>query len=150
MFDFCQYNANQIPGNLQTVSGLSLSSIQRQLFPPHMQYILMTLTANIFQAYPSNKALANWTRDLVHRVDQFAKWASTAHQPVIFWLSGFTFPTGFLTAVLQTSARQNNISVDTLSWEFTVSTVDDSNITQYPKVRQMYNYLIYNKVVPWH
>ncbi|CAB3995859.1 dynein heavy chain 2, axonemal-like [Paramuricea clavata] len=85
------------------------------------------------KAYPSNKALANWTRDLVHRVDQFAKWASTAHQPVIFWLSGFTFPTGFLTAVLQTSARQNNISVDTLSWEFTVSTVDDSNITQYPK-----------------
>lgn len=89
----------------------------------------------ILQAYPSNKALANWTRDLVHRVDQFSKWASTAHQPVIFWLSGFTFPTGFLTAVLQTSARQNNISVDTLSWEFTVSTVDDSNITQYPKVR---------------
>ena len=105
----------------------------------HIQYILMTSTAIIFQAYPSNKALANWTRDLVHRVDQFAKWASTAHQPVIFWLSGFTFPTGFLTAVLQTSARQNNISVDTLSWEFTVSTVDDSNITQYPKVRLMYD-----------
>lgn len=69
-------------------------------------------------------------------MDQFSKWASTAHQPVIFWLSGFTFPTGFLTAVLQTSARQNNISVDTLSWEFTVSTVDDSNITQQPKVRK--------------
>jgi hypothetical protein len=25
-------------------------------------------------------------------------------------MSGFTFPTGFLTAVLQTSARQNNVS----------------------------------------
>ena len=86
------------------------------------------------QAYSSNKPLGNWTRDLVLRVEQFAKWATTAHQPVIFWMSGFTFPTGFLTAVLQTCARQNNISVDSLSWEFVVSTVDDSNITQQPKV----------------
>lgn len=86
------------------------------------------------QAYPSNKPLGNWTRDLVLRVEQFAKWATTAHQPVIFWMSGFTFPTGFLTAVLQTCARQNNVSVDSLSWEFVVSTVDDSNITQQPKV----------------
>lgn len=77
------------------------------------------------------------------RVDQFAKWATTAHQPVIFWMSGFTFPTGFLTAVLQTCARQNNVSVDSLSWEFVVSTVDDSNITQQPKVRkQTVNVLI--------
>lgn len=85
------------------------------------------------KAYPSNKPLGNWTRDLVLRVEQFAKWATTAHQPVIFWMSGFTFPTGFLTAVLQTCARQNNVSVDSLSWEFVVSTVDDSNITQQPK-----------------
>jgi len=91
---------------------------------------------DLFQAYPSNKPLGNWTRDLVLRVEQFAKWATTAHQPVIFWMSGFTFPTGFLTAVLQTCARQNNVSVDSLSWEFVVSTVDDSNITQQPKVRE--------------
>ena len=63
-----------------------------------------------FQAYPSNKQLGAWTRDLLMRVDQFEKWATTAHPPVIFWMSGFTFPTGFLTAVLQTSARQNNVS----------------------------------------
>lgn len=43
------------------------------------------------------------------RVEQFELWASRAHPPVIFWLSGFTFPTGFLTAVLQASARQNNV-----------------------------------------
>lgn len=88
---------------------------------------------------------------------------------MIFWLSGFTFPTGFLTAVLQSSARQNNvshmdsvmgmdtddmyllssvcvggssliltnnlqISVDSLSWEFIVSTVGDSNLVYPPKV----------------
>ncbi|XP_066933177.1 dynein axonemal heavy chain 2-like [Clytia hemisphaerica] len=84
------------------------------------------------KAYPSLKPLASWTRDLVQRVEHFDKWATTAHPPVIFWMSAFTFPTGFLTAVLQTCARQNNISVDSLSWEFVVSTVDDTHL-QAPK-----------------
>ncbi|CAH1780767.1 unnamed protein product [Owenia fusiformis] len=85
------------------------------------------------KAYPSMKPLGNWTRDLVDRVAQFEKWATTAHPPSIFWMSAFTFPTGFLTAVLQTSARQNNVSVDLLSWEFTVLTVYDNNIMSAPK-----------------
>uniref|UniRef100_A0A3Q1IX48 Dynein axonemal heavy chain 2 n=1 Tax=Anabas testudineus TaxID=64144 RepID=A0A3Q1IX48_ANATE len=85
------------------------------------------------KAYPSLKPLAAWTRDLCQRVDQFARWAETAQPPILFWLSGFTFPNGFLTAVLQSSARQHNISVDTLSWEFIVSTVDDSNLLYPPK-----------------
>ncbi|XP_060146269.1 dynein axonemal heavy chain 2 isoform X4 [Globicephala melas] len=85
------------------------------------------------KAYPSQKPLASWTRDLAMRVEQFELWASRTRPPVIFWLAGFTFPTGFLTAVLQSSARQNNISVDSLSWEFIVSTVDDSNLVYPPK-----------------
>ncbi|KAJ7313213.1 hypothetical protein JRQ81_004492 [Phrynocephalus forsythii] len=85
------------------------------------------------RAYPSQKPLAAWTRDLGQRVEQFTRWANTAHPPVLFWLSGFTFPTGFLTAVLQAAARMNNISVDTLSWEFIVSTVDDNNLVYPPK-----------------
>lgn len=48
-------------------------------------------------------------------------------------MSGFTFPTGFLTAVLQFSARQNAVPVDSLSWEFSVFTVDDSNIVNPPQ-----------------
>ncbi|XP_036012662.1 dynein axonemal heavy chain 2 isoform X3 [Mus musculus] len=85
------------------------------------------------KVYPSQKPLASWTRDLAVRVEQFETWASRARPPVLFWLSGFTFPTGFLTAVLQSAARQNNISVDSLSWEFIVSTVDDSNLVYPPK-----------------
>jgi len=85
------------------------------------------------QAFPSLKPLGAWTRDLVHRVEQIATWATTTHPPVLFWLSGFTFPTGFLTAVLQIAARKNNVSVDSLSWDFHVSTLDDSNLTEQPK-----------------
>ncbi|XP_078389870.1 dynein axonemal heavy chain 2 [Cetorhinus maximus] len=84
-------------------------------------------------AYPSMKQLGAWTRDLIHRVEQLAKWAETTHPPVIFWMSGFTFPTGFLTAVLQLAARKNTISVDSLSWEFIVSVVDDNNLLEPPK-----------------
>ena len=57
------------------------------------------------------KPLASWTRDLIQRVDQLTKWSETAHPPVLFWMSGFTFPTGFLTAVLQTTARLYNVSI---------------------------------------
>ncbi|CAI5672498.1 unnamed protein product [Oreochromis niloticus] len=85
------------------------------------------------KAYPSLKPLAAWTRDLCQRVDQFARWAQTTQPPNLFWLSGFTFPNGFLTAVLQSSARQRNISVDMLSWEFIVSTVDDNKLLYPPK-----------------
>ena len=84
-------------------------------------------------AYSSLKPLAAWTRDMVARVEQLAGWAESAHPPHIFWMSGFTFPTGFLTAVLQFSARQNAVPVDSLSWEFSVFTVDDNNITSAPQ-----------------
>ncbi|KAL1139310.1 hypothetical protein AAG570_006296 [Ranatra chinensis] len=53
------------------------------------------------KAYPSLKTLGSWTYDLVLRVQHFSKWATKLKPPLLFWLSAFTFPTGFLTAVLQ-------------------------------------------------
>jgi len=84
-------------------------------------------------AYPSLKLLGAWTRDLISRVEHFANWAQTTHPPLLFWLAAYTFPTGFLTAVLQTTARMWGVSIDTLSWEFTVST-DESVIIEPPEV----------------
>lgn len=88
---------------------------------------------NLFQTYSSLKPLGSWARDLAARVELFAKWASTTHPPKLFWIGAFTFPTGFLTAVLQTSARKNNISVDSLSWEFNVLATSDPNVLVTPK-----------------
>lgn len=56
---------------------------------------------NCITAYPSLKLLGSWTRDLIQRVEHFSVWAETTHPPMFFWLSAYTFPTGFLTAVLQ-------------------------------------------------
>lgn len=85
-------------------------------------------------AYPSLKLLGAWTRDLINRVEHFANWARTTHPPLLFWLAAYTFPTGFLTAVLQTSARLWNVSIDSLSWEFTVFSTDESAIIEPPVV----------------
>ncbi|TKS92669.1 Dynein heavy chain 2, axonemal [Collichthys lucidus] len=85
-----------------------LQEIQR--YNSLLDTIMYELCASMC-AYPSLKPLAAWTRDLCQRVNQFARWAETAQPPNLFWLSGFTFPNGFLTAVLQSSARQHNDGV---------------------------------------
>ena len=85
------------------------------------------------KVYPSMKPLAAWVLDLIDRMAMFQEWATTHRPPVIFWMSAFSFPTGFLTAVLQAAARNNNVAIDTLGWEFTVQTLDDVNIAEPPR-----------------
>jgi dynein heavy chain len=84
------------------------------------------------QAYPSLKPLGLWTSDLCLRVEQLARWSSDG-PPKVFWLAGFTFPTGFLTALLQTTARRNGVPIDELSWEFTPSPLEANVIMAHPK-----------------
>eukprot|EP01107_Rhizomastix_libera_P003543 TRINITY_DN1618_c0_g1_i1.p1 TRINITY_DN1618_c0_g1~~TRINITY_DN1618_c0_g1_i1.p1 ORF type:complete len:3854 (-),score=1122.51 TRINITY_DN1618_c0_g1_i1:31-10566(-) len=81
--------------------------------------------------YPSLRLLAPWVFDLVQRLEMFQKW-SADKPPKVFWLGGFTFPTGFLTALLQVHARKNNVSIDSLSWEFIVMKEELKEIKEYP------------------
>jgi len=84
------------------------------------------------KAYPSLLPLGSWMRDLIQRIAQLTEWVTDTY-PNVFWLSGFTYPTGFLTSVLQTTARKNALPIDTLSWEFTIINLDEKEITQPPK-----------------
>jgi len=84
------------------------------------------------KCYPSSKPLGSWMRDLGMRCDQLITWSNTA-MPTVYWLPGFTYPTGFLTALLQTCARKNGLAIDSLSWEFPIVNQDPSTITQYAK-----------------
>ena len=70
-------------------------------------------------AYPSLKPLAAWTRDLAARCLQLEEWW-TEKMPVVYWLPGLTYPTGFLTALLQTTARKNALAIDSLVWDFPI------------------------------
>ena len=62
---------------------------------PHAQ-----VPAKWLKAYPSLKPLGAWTRDLLARITQLTNWIQNSY-PTVYWLGGFTYPTGFLTAVLQ-------------------------------------------------
>ena len=53
--------------------------------------------------------------------------------PKVFWLSGFTFPSAFLTALQQSTSRRNGIPIDILGWEFIVLNQDEASISVYPK-----------------
>jgi len=83
--------------------------------------------------YPSLKNLGSWNRDLILRWKQMDSWARE-DIPTVFWLSGFTYPTGFLTCLLQVTARNNGIPIDSLNWEFPVfNSQDESSISEAPK-----------------
>lgn len=84
------------------------------------------------KVYPSLKPLGPWTRDLIERVNFFLKWSENG-PPKVFWLSAFTFPTGFLTALLQNMARKNAVPIDTLSWDFVVMSTNEQSISSAAK-----------------
>ncbi|XP_061882783.1 dynein axonemal heavy chain 6 [Entelurus aequoreus] len=68
-------------------------------------------------SYPSLKSLAGWIKDLNLRIYFIESWITRGH-PKSFWISGFFFPQGFLTAVLQNHARQYNLPIDELNFRF--------------------------------
>ncbi|XP_035385934.1 dynein heavy chain 6, axonemal [Electrophorus electricus] len=68
-------------------------------------------------AYPSLKPLGSWVRDLTLRTAFIDSWVIRG-QPKSFWISGFFFPQGFLTGVLQNHARKYNLPIDDLNFRF--------------------------------
>lgn len=69
-------------------------------------------------------------------MEMLHQWANTARPPLVFWPAAFTFPTAFLTAVLQQAARSTEVSVDLLTWEFTPIEGDPNQLTEPPTVSQ--------------
>lgn len=76
--------------------------------------------------YPSLKPLGPWTSDLQRRVEQIRTWAGE-QMPVVFWLSGFTYPTSFFTALLQTHARAHTVAINQLDFEYVISGSSESS-----------------------
>jgi dynein heavy chain len=68
-------------------------------------------------AYPSLKPLSSWFTDLIKRIDFFRMWLHHGNPPA-YWVSGFFFPQGFMTGVLQTHARHYQIAIDKLTFSF--------------------------------
>ena len=69
------------------------------------------------EAYPSLKPLGPWYKDLLQRLNFMTTWINKG-TPTSFWISGFFFPQGFLTAILQNYARKHKMPIDTVSFSF--------------------------------
>ena len=74
-------------------------------------------------AYPSLKPLGAWVANFRARMAAMEGWLYQG-EPSAFWLPGFFFPQGFLTAVLQNHARMRAIPIDRLSFCFDVTPHD--------------------------
>ncbi|CBZ27922.1 putative dynein heavy chain [Leishmania mexicana MHOM/GT/2001/U1103] len=61
--------------------------------------------------YLSRKPLASWYEDTLKRIEFFRDWNDNG-LPTSFWISGFFFPQGFLTGVLQTYSRMHQTPID--------------------------------------
>lgn len=99
--------------------------------------------------YPSLKPLGSWMRDLTLRIEFFTAWVEDT-LPVAWWIPAMTYPTGFLTAVLQVSARANGVSIDSLSYETPVlASSDKGTLSGYPK-DGVYVYGIFLEGATWN
>jgi len=83
-------------------------------------------------AYPSLKPLGSWVKDLYARIEFIRGWVRNG-QPAALWISGFYFPQGFMTGMLQTNSRKYAIPIDTLGIEFTIYKVGPEDITEKPE-----------------
>ncbi|GIQ83671.1 dynein heavy chain, partial [Kipferlia bialata] len=72
----------------------------------------------------SAKSLSTWVQDLKARIVQIQAWANNG-PPRVMWLGGLTFPTAYLTALLQQAARQRECAIDSLTWDFEVTNAID-------------------------
>ena len=70
-------------------------------------------------SFATLKTLGSWVVDLIFRVDFMRKWLKEG-QPACFPLPVFFFPQGFMTASLQTFARDHMEAIDGLSFKFEI------------------------------
>lgn len=82
-------------------------------------------------AYPSLKPLGSWFRDLLHRLSFVTLWIERG-SPAAFWISGFFFPQGFLTAIIQNYARKYRYPIDTVAFSFVMLADAEASITSAP------------------
>lgn len=84
-------------------------------------------------AYFSQKGLGNWFADLGDRYGFLSTWAATK-MPYVFWISAFTYPTGFTTSLNQRFSRKlNGPSIDRQEFDFSTVQRPISDITEHAK-----------------
>jgi dynein heavy chain len=79
--------------------------------------------------YPSLKPLGSWYDDFILRVAFLQKWLLEGRPPS-YWISGFFFPQGFMTGVLQTHSRRFIIPIDEITYATHVTEWDSPDMVK--------------------
>jgi len=66
-------------------------------------------------AWPSLRPLASWMVNMLERHRQLDAWVGEMTTPKVTWISGLFNPQAFLTAVMQVTARKNELPLDKLA-----------------------------------
>lgn len=61
---------------------------------------------------PTKKTLLNWFDELIIRVQQLTTWTEDVETPIVLWISGLFNPMSYLTAIMQVTARAENLPLD--------------------------------------
>ena len=106
-----------------TLRQLELGIQGLDLISPELEKMMVQFSENRVPdqwsgSYFSTKPLSSWKEDLSKRYDFFQKWV-TKQQPSAFWISAFTYPTGFTTSLLQRfSRKKDSPPIDRLEFDF--------------------------------
>lgn len=107
----------------KTLKQLELGIMGLDLISPEIEKMMSQFQENKVPdvwsfAYFSTKPLSNWKEDLKKRYDFFLDWVKKG-VPSCFWISAFTFPTGFTTSLLQRfSRKKDSPPIDRLEFDF--------------------------------
>ena len=100
-------------------------------------------------AYPSLKPLQPWFADFLARTAQFMQNWVDHGIPSSFWISGFFFPQGFLTAILQNYARKFQMPIDTVSFSYLFLDEPVESFTEKPETGA-YTYGLFLEGSTWN
>jgi len=98
-------------------------------------------------SFASLKSLGSWYTDLIYRVSFMKEWLLNG-QPAAFPLPVFFFPQGFMTASLQTFAREHHEAIDGLSFSFEILHAPPDSLTVGP-ADGIYIYGLYLEGARW-
>ena len=85
-------------------------------------------------AYASLNGLSAWYADLLLRIKELQGWISKFSLPNTVWLPGFFNPQSFLTAIMQSTARKNELPLDKMCLVSEVtSSLTSENFDSAPK-----------------
>ncbi|CAG7784872.1 unnamed protein product [Allacma fusca] len=87
----------------------------------------------INRAYPSTLGLGSWYADLLLRARELEAWSNDFLLPPSVWLAGFFNPQSFLTAIMQSTARRQELPLDKMCLQCDVTKKTKEETTAAPK-----------------